>query len=160
MDYLARKIRNGMILVRIFKGVWFVSLLAVVAGLLYAYASFPDTIRLGESPGGEVSRNGLFYGVVSLLGLFNVMVFVVNRLMAPGDDYFQAWFYGLVVFFNLFVLVAVQFFSLYNSAEKFNYESIGYIIYGSVSLIILWASLWPIFRLARAFQAKQQVGNS
>ena len=147
-------------MVKIFKGIWSVSLLAVVAGLLYAYASFPETVQLGEGQEGAISRNGLFYTVLGLLGAFNVMIFVVNRLMAPADEFFQAWFYGLIVFFNLFVLVAVQFFSLYNSQEKFDYTAIGYIIYGSVALVVLWASLWPLVRIIRVFRAKRQVGTN
>ncbi len=146
-------------IVRIFKAVWFFSLFATVVVLLYAYASFPESIQV--SGGGEaISRNGLFYAVLGLLGIFNVMVFAVNRLMAEDDSFFKAWFYGLVVFFNLFILVSLQFFSLYNSQEKFNYDSIGYIIYGCVSLIVLWASLWPLNRLAQLFRPKQAVGES
>jgi len=149
-------------IVRIFKAVWFVSLVATVVVLLYAYASFPDIIQVREGQPGEtdsLTRNGLFYAVLGLLSIFNAMVFVVNRFMAVGDTFFQSWFYGLVVFFNLFILVSLQFFSLFNSAEKFDYDSIGYIIYGSVALIILWASLWPLNTIIRQIRPKQHVGE-
>lgn len=150
-------------IVRIAKGIWFASMLAAVAGLLYAYASFPDTIQVNEMQDGttqSVGRSQLFYAVLGLLGLFNALVFGVNRLMAQGDHFFQIWFYGLVVFFNLFILVSLQFFNLYNSQEKFDYGSIGFIIYGSVSLVVLWASLWPVSLLVRMFRPKQPIGNS
>jgi len=151
-----------MMIVKIAKGIWFVSLLGAVVGLLYAYASFPDTIQLNDGVDGTtqaVPRNQLFYAVLGMLGIFNTMVFVVNRIMARGEDFFQAWFYGLIVFFNLFIIVALQFFNLLNSAEKFNYDSIGYIIYGSVALIVVWASLWPLNRFVQYFRPKQPVGN-
>lgn len=150
-------------LVRIAKGIWFASLLATATGLLYAYASFPEAIQVNEGADGTaqtIDRSQLFYAVLGLMAVFNGMVFVVNRFMAQGDDFFQAWFYGLVVFFNLFILVSLQFFNLYNSQEKFNYDSIGFIIYGSVALIILWASLWPLSRLIHVIRPKQQVGNN
>lgn len=154
---------SGIMVVKIFKAVWFVSLIATVGVLLYAYASFPDVIQVREGQPGEtdsITRDGLFYAVLGLLALFNAMVFVVNRFMAVGDSFFQAWFYGLMVFFNLFILVSLQFFSLYNSSEKFDYDSIGYIIYGSVALIILWASLWPLNTIRRQFLPKHGVGES
>jgi hypothetical protein len=149
-------------IVKIAKAIWFTSMLAAVAGLLYAYASFPEMIQVNESPDGAtqtVPRSQLFYAVLGLLGLFNAMVFVVNRLMAKGDTFFQAWFYGLIVFFNLFILVSLQFFNLYNSQEKFDYGRIGFIIYGSVGLVILWASLWPLTTIIRMFYPKHPVGN-
>ena len=149
--------------VKIFKAVWFLSLLASVAVLLISYASFPDTIRLSESTSEvaqTISRNSLFYAVLAILGLLNALVFVVNRLMAQSDHLFHAWFYGLVVFFNLFMIVALEFFNLYNSQERFDYESIGYIIYGSVALIILWASLWPVARLVKALGTDQSISKS
>lgn len=149
-------------IVKIFKAVWFLSLLAAVGILLYTYASFPDVITVSEPGAGEpqeIGRNQLFYAALGMLSIFNVLVFVVNRFMAVGDTFFQAWFYGLVVCFNLFMVVALEFFNLYNSQEKYDYESIGYIIYGSVGLIILWAAAWPMGRLILMFRPKQGVGE-
>lgn len=144
--------------VKIFKAVWFLSLLAAVAVLLYVYASYPDIIQLSE--GGEgITRDGLFYVALALLGILNALVFLVNRLMPSQDPLFHSWFYGLIVFFNLFMIVALEFFNLYNSQERFDYARIGYIIYGSVAMIILWASLWPIARITRSMGAHQSVGN-
>lgn len=149
-------------IVKIFKAVWFLSLLAVVAVLLYAYASYPDIIQLSEAEPGEaqtISRNGLFYSALAILGIFNALVFVVNRFMSPRDQLFQAWFYGLIVFFNLFMIVALEFFNLYNSQERFDYASIGYIIYGSVALVVLWASLWPVARIVKSLGAHQSIAK-
>jgi hypothetical protein len=144
-------------IVRIAKGIWLVSMMGSVAVLLYAYASLPEVIQWREV-GEGVSRNAFFYAALGLLAVFNMMVFLVNRFMASGDEFFQAWFYGLVVFFNLFTVVSLQFFNLYNSAEKFNYESIGYIIYGSVVLMLAWVAVWPIARAIKLIRPKQPVG--
>lgn len=149
-------------IVKIFKAVWFLSLLAVVAVLLYAYASYPDIIQLSEAEPGQaqtISRNGLFYSALATLGILNALVFAVNRFMSPKDQLFQAWFYGLIVFFNLFMIVALEFFNLYNSGERFDYASIGYIIYGSVALLVLWASLWPVARIVKSLGAHQSIAK-
>lgn len=149
--------------VKIFKAVWFFSLLAAVAILLYAYAGFPEVIQVregAEGAGETLSRNELFYAALGLLAIFNVTVFVVNRFMADGDQFFQAWFYGLIICFNLFMVVALQFFNLYNSQEKFDYDSIGYIIYGSVSLIVVWATLYPVRAIIQRFVPKQHIAGN
>ena len=145
-------------IVRIIKGIWFFSLLVTVAVLLYSYASFPEEIQIRDGAASQtISRNGLFYAVLGLMAVFNTLVFVVTRIMGEEDPFFRTWFYGLVVFFNLFILVSLQFFSLYNSQEKFDYGSIGYIIYGCVSLIILWASLWPLNLILQYFRPKRAI---
>lgn len=131
--------------------------------MLYSYASFPEVIQLSDTPNGSVQtiqRSQLFYATLGMLALFNAMVFIVNKFMANGDEFFQAWFYGLVVFFNLFIIVSLQFYNLFNSQERFDYDSIGFIIYGSVALIVFWSSLWPLSRLIRMFRTKQQVGSN
>jgi hypothetical protein len=149
-------------IVKIFKAVWFLSLLAAVAVLLYVYASYPEIIQLSEGEPGQaltISRSGLFYTALAVLGILNMLVFTISRLTSVGDQLFQAWFHGLLVFFNLFVIVALQFFNLYNSQERFDYASIGYIIYGSVALIVLWASLWPVARIIKSLGANRPVVN-
>jgi hypothetical protein len=148
-------------IVRIFKGVWLISLLGTVAVLLYSYASFPEVIQVQEGSNAEgITRNNLFYAVLGMLGIFNALVIVINRVTPEEDAFFKVWFFGLVVFFNLFITVSLQFFSLYNSQEKFDYDSIGYIIYGSVSLIILWASIYPVNKIIQQFRPKQVVSNN
>ena len=148
-------------IVRIFKGIWLMSLLGTVVVLLYSYASFPEVIQVqGGADGQGITRNNLFYAVLGMLAIFNVLVIVINRVTPEEDAFFKIWFFGLVVFFNLFITVSLQFFSLYNSQEKFDYDSIGYIIYGSVSLIILWASLYPVNKIFQQFKPKQAISNN
>jgi hypothetical protein len=142
-------------IVKIVKAVWFLSLLATLAVFLYVYASLPETVMVSE---GEtslfISRNGLFYVTLMLLTVFNAFIFIISRLFANRMEYFRAWFYVLVTFLNLFVVVALQYLNLFNSGEKFNYESIGLIIYGSIGLVVLWASLWPLYSLGQRFLSK------
>ncbi len=132
-------------IVKIFKGVWFFSLLAAVAVLMYIYASLPESIEVG---GGVVlSRSAVFYIALALLTAFNASVFAVSRLSSGSPAFFLVWFYGLIIFLHLLIIVTLEFLNLYNGSEKFRYESIGFIIYGSISLVVLWASLWPLYSI-------------
>ena len=146
-------------IVKIFKGVWFLSLLVTLAVFMYVYASLPEEIqvRAGEAPALIISRNGLFYMTLTVLSFLNVLVFVFARLYRQNNELLTAWFYGLVTFLHLFLIVALQFFSLYNSQENFDYESIGTIIYGSIGLVITWFSLWPVYFIYARFFSKPAV---
>jgi hypothetical protein len=81
----------------------------------------------------------------------------VTRLFPAEDMDFKSWFYGLVVTLNIFFIVGISFISLYNSTEKFDYESIGIIIYGSLGLIVVWSLGWPVYSLSRKYFFKQSV---
>ncbi len=144
--------------VKIFKGVWFLSLLATLAIFMYVYASLPESILVWEGEVSQsISRDGLFYSTLALLAVFNALIFIISRLYSGKNEYFRAWFFGLVTFFNLFLVVALQFLNLYNSQERFDYESIGLIIYGSIGLVIVWSFAWPVYLLAQRFLNKQVI---
>ncbi len=154
---------------KIFKGVWFLSLIVFFGVFIYQYASLPEKITLQESESSAlretslnrgplvISRDGLFYAFVATVALINMLVFVVTRLFPAKDMDFKSWFYGLVITLNIFFIVGISFISLYNSTEKFDYESIGIIIYGSLGLIVAWSLGWPVYALSRKYFFKQAV---
>ncbi len=145
-------------IVKIFKGVWFLSLLVTLVIFLYGYASWPEDILVMEGENSiSLSRNSLFYLTLIVLTLFNALVFVFSRLFREKNELFAAWFYGLVTFLHLFLIVALQFFNLYNSQEKFDYDSIGPIIYGSIGLVVTWFFLWPVYFISAKFFNKPAV---
>ena len=144
-------------IVKIFKGVWFVSLMATLGIFLYVYASLPENISIGGGESPQVSRNGLFYLTVGLLGLINVITVLSARLFSKDSQYFIAWSYGLVILFNVFLTVSLEFVNVSNSQERFDYQRIGYIIYASVTLVIIWSFTWPIYRMVQRFSGKQAV---
>ena len=147
--------------IKIFKGVWFLSLLATLAIFMYVYASLPESILVWEGEVSQsISRDGLFYSTLALLAVFNALIFIISRLYSGKNEYFRAWFFGLVTIFNLFLVVALQFLNLYNSQERFDYESIGFIIYGSISLVVLWSSLWPSYYLFQRITRKDPATNA
>lgn len=127
-------------------------MLAAVAVLLYIYASLPENIEVG---GGTVlSRNAVFYISLTLLTALNASVFAVSKLLSGMPAFFQVWFHGLIIFLHLLIIVTLEFLNLYNGQEKFRYETIGFIIYGSIAMVVLWASLWPAYSIVQRLSAR------
>ncbi|HLT82046.1 MAG TPA: hypothetical protein VKZ86_13545 [Cyclobacteriaceae bacterium] len=135
-----------MIILRIFRSVWFLSLLAVTAALMYGYASMQEYVVVQEAVNGaiRISRETFFYMVLALLTIINVFVFIIARIMVRSED-FKSWFYGLVITFNIFLIVGIGFVSLYNSGEMYDYARLQPVVYGSIGLLLLWSFAWPIY---------------
>lgn len=145
-----------MIILRIFRSVWFLSLLAVTAALMYGYASMQEYVVVQEAVNGaiRISRETFFYMVLALLTIINVFVFIIARIMVRSED-FKSWFYGLVITFNIFLIVGIGFVSLYNSGEMYDYARLQPVVYGSIGLLLLWSFAWPIY-----VSCKRLVGKS
>jgi hypothetical protein len=143
---------------KVFKAVWFLSVIVVLASLLWVYASLPERVIVQETVQGriEVDRNIFFYIVMIVLALFNALVYAAARLFRYQEE-FRTWFYGLIISLNIFFVVGMSLISLYNSAEHFDYPRIGFIIYGSVLLVIGWAMSWPVYKIFKGTTAKQVV---
>ncbi len=140
---------------KITKAVWFFSMLVCLGVLLYIYASLGEIVTLldGEAPW-TITRDAFFYVVMSSIAIMNVMAFVINKLYSADAEEFKSWFYGLIVTLNIFFVIGLSFVSLINSGEKFDYERIGVVIYGSVLLIVLWTLAWPAYSFSRRFFIK------
>lgn len=140
---------------KLFKAIWFLSMLAVFANLLYVYASLPERVSLMEE-GVEtfaIGREQLFYSAMVVIAIANVMVYLFSKSIAP-DENFRIWLHGLVITLNIFFIIGLSFISLYNSVEKFDFSRIGFIIYSSVILVIVWALSWPVYSLGRKLMSK------
>lgn len=144
--------------VKIFKACCFFSLLGALATLLFVYASLPEQVVVREEGAKLISlhRDTFFYSVVAVMTLVNVLVYIVAKLFAKNLA-FRSWFYGMVAILNVFFVVALKLISTFNSGEKFRYEEIDFIIYGSVILIIIWAITWPVYVLYQKISTKQSV---
>jgi hypothetical protein len=138
-------------ILKIFRVVWFFSILAVLGFFMYTYAALPDPLVVVD---GEeqitIGKETWFYSILVLVAVFNMFVYVFRSLNRQRPDReegeaFVSWFYGLVICLNLFVIVAVSYVSLFNGGERFEYQRIGFIIYGSIALMIAWALSWPVY---------------
>jgi hypothetical protein len=143
---------------KIFKGIWFLSVLVVLANLLYVYASLPESVVIQEESNGAIlaNREFLFYVLTLLLMIVNVMVYIIAKMFPENED-FRSWFHGLIITMNIFFVFAMNLVQVYNSSENFDYSRIGFIIYGSVILVVLWAVSWPLYAIYRKIFAKQAV---
>jgi hypothetical protein len=145
---------------KIFKALWFLSALALLVSLLFVYASLPQDVVIQEKSTGKViaNRDFLFYAITALLLLVNVLVYFVGKLYRkPQYDDFRSWFHGLIITINVFLVFAMNLIQTYNSAEKFDYSRVGFMIYGSVGLVVIWAAVWPLYALYKKIFAKELV---
>jgi hypothetical protein len=145
-------------IVKIFKAFWFLSLLATLGSLLFTYAGLPEEIVVQEVDARSIyiSKEVFFYAALAVMALTNVLVYIMAR-MFPKEEGFRSWFYGLIITLNAFFVVAFSMISLYNSNEKFDYNRIAFVIYGSVVLIAAWAVSWPVYSVFRKIYSKQAV---
>jgi hypothetical protein len=143
---------------KIFRAMWFLSVMVLFMTLLYGYAGWQETMIIQDNASGQIAinRDVLFYGLVGTLALINVLVYLIARLYASEED-FRAWFHGLIITINIFFIIAMNLVGLYNSSESFDYSRIGFIIYGSIGLVILWALMWPVYIIYRKIFIKQAV---
>lgn len=142
-------------ILKLFKAIWFLSMVAVFANLLYVYASLPEQVSLMEErvETYAIGREQLFYSAMLVIALANVLVYLFSKSIAP-DENFRTWLHGLVISLNIFFIIGLSFISLYNSVEKFDFSRIGFIIYSSVILVVVWALSWPVYSLGRKLMSK------
>lgn len=143
---------------KIFKAVWFLSVMVVLANLLYVYAGLPEQVSLIEEEAETLSvgKEQLFYSAMAVIALANVIVYLFSKRLAPNED-FRIWLHGQVITLNIFFIIGMSFIGLYNSTERFDFSRIGFIIYSSIGLVALWALSWPIYQISKKFIAKQAV---
>jgi hypothetical protein len=132
---------------KVFRAVWFISTLVVLTVLLLIYASLPETVMLQDDGDSvlTISREIFFYTTLVSIAVINALAFVASKLVAE-KILFRTWFYGMLTTLNLFFCIALSYIDLFNNGEKFDYGRIGFIIYGSVGLVVIWALSWPIVR--------------
>jgi uncharacterized membrane protein YiaA len=134
-------------ILKVFRTVWFFSLTVVVILFMYTYAGWPDPVTLDESGMPlTLSKDGLFYIVLTVIAFANFMTFVVGRSKACSID-FKSWFYGFITCFHFFLGMTLNFISVFNSQEKFDFARLAVVIYGSLVVMGIWIVSWPIYYL-------------
>ncbi len=143
-------------ILKVFKAVWFLSLLAALANLMYVYAGLPEVVNVAEKEGATayvMNKEALFYSALAFVLVLNLLIFLFTKSIAP-DEAFRTWLHGFVIILNIFFIISFSFISLFNSPERYDFSRIGFIIYGSVALVVLWAVAWPVYAVGRKFLAK------
>lgn len=139
---------------KVFRGVWFISFLAVVANLMWVYAGLPEqvVIRELEVSTYAIDRDVLFYAWLAVIGIVNTMAYVFGK-SSFTDEAFRTWFTGLIITINIFLIIGFSFIGLYNSTENFDFGRVGVVLYFGLGLIGLWITSWPVIVLYRKFSA-------
>jgi hypothetical protein len=141
---------------KLFKALWFLSVLVVLANLLWVYASLPEVVTIQDDEQVTVSREWLFYALMLAIVVVNALVYLM-KIMVPEAENLRSWFHGLIVTINIFVIAAMHAINVYNSGEIFDHNRVGFLISGSLATIIVWAALWPIYFIFQKFLLKQAV---
>ena len=131
---------------KLLKAIWFLSMLVTLGALLFVYASLPPEVLVQDDTEARVaiSNELFFYLAMLLIAISNALVFVMAKVFKTNEE-LRAWFFGLIIALNIFFIIGMNFISLYNSEEKYDYDRLAVIIYGSLALIILWAVAWPVY---------------
>lgn len=141
---------------KLFRAMWFLSVLLVLANLLHVYASLPEQVVVQENERVAVHREWLFYTVMMSIVLINILVYLFKLMFQDGED-IRSWFHGLVITINIFIIISMQALNVYNSAEIFNHSLIGIYVTGSLVLVLLWALSWPVYLLLQKFFLKEAI---
>ncbi len=145
-------------ILKLFKAVWFLSLMGFMLIFMYIYASFPERIVLRE--GLEplaTSRDVIFYTTLIIVSMVNALVFVIAKLYGNRNERFSIWFYGQIILLNFFFCTVLGFINVLNSGEKFAFENLGIVIYGSILLIVIWALALPVLMFIQKFTSKPTI---
>jgi hypothetical protein len=143
---------------RIFRAIWFLSVLGVFVRLLFGYAGWQDELVIQERAGEQllINKEILFYVLTLLIVLINVVVYIFGKLYKQQEQ-LRSWIHILITSINIFFVVAISLIGVFNSYEKYDYGRIEFIIYGSVSLIVLVALAWPVYAASQKFFVKRAV---
>ena len=133
-------------------------MLVTLGALLFVYASLPQEVLVQDDTEARVaiSNELFFYLAMLLIAVSNALVFVMAKVFKTNEE-LRAWFFGLIITLNIFFIIGMNFISLYNSEEKYDYDRIAVIIYGSLALIILWAAAWPVYVIFKRSSLKSLI---
>ncbi len=134
---------------RFIKALWFFSLLACLANLLYVYAGLSQQVLYGAETQGWLSdKENFFYVALALLTISNFSLYALSKNMKYKNEVLNSllinWQLSFAIVLNLFYVVGLNFIFLFNSGEKFNYDSFGYLVFLALGLILVWLVALPI----------------
>ena len=143
---------------KLVKAIWFLSMIAALGALLFVYAGLPEEVVVQDDIDARTSINkeAFFYLAMAFIALTNLSVYVISKVFKRSED-LRTWFHGLITTLNIFFIIGMNYISLYNSEERFDYNRIAFIIYGSIALILLWTMSWPVYLIFKRLSVKSLV---
>lgn len=143
-------------LLKLLKLIWFVSVLAVLANLLYIYASLPETVVVQEDEYVAIGRELLFYIMMIAIVVVNALVYLVKAMFLQHES-LRAWFHGLIITINVFFIIAMNALNVYNTSDTFDQSLVIYYVTGSIGLILVWAAIWPFYLIYQKIFVKAAI---
>ncbi len=141
---------------KLFKAVWFLSVVVLLGNLLYVYASLPEVVVVQEHEQVLIGRELLFYILVFFIVAVNSLVYLFKWLFPEGESV-RSWFHGFIITVNIYAIIALHALNVYNSHETFDHGRVAPLITGSLILLIVWAASWPVYRIFQRIFVKQAV---
>lgn len=135
---------------RLIKALWFVTLLAVSAFLLFVYAGFREdqVIYLSDDLAG-VGREAFFFLSLLIIVIVNFSFYALSWRLRKRDNEFsefiKGWLMGLAGAFNFFLIVVLSFIQIFNGGENFTYTNFGYLIFVSLGVIGIISFSLPVY---------------
>lgn len=126
---------------RIFKVIWIISLISVSVVFFYTYAALQADVNLGVNLQ-SFNKETFFYLTVALIGIFNMLVFPVQRMLK--SEFNISWFYGLLTCIHFFLISILVMLTVINSNEKYDYDNLGPILILSFALFSCWILALPV----------------
>jgi len=142
---------------KIFKAVWFVTVLAFMLVLIYVYAGLPEEVEVMQAGSMYMvlGRESFFYVYLGLAALANSLIYSYYNIGKKTDpDSLLSWIMGLGVVLNMFFIVSMNFISLYNSMDRVDYTFSGIILVAVVALLSIWVISWPVYSIFRKYLIK------
>lgn len=135
-------------MLKIFKFIWFVSLFAGLAALLWSYASVPSTVNISEIS--SIGKEPFFYLALFFLTFSNFTLYGIGKnKVIRNYGYLLMWKYSFGIIINGFFMASVMFINIYNSTEPFDYNNFGYLILVFLALMVGWLLILPFLIIFR-----------
>lgn len=136
---------------RFLKFFWVISILLFFGALLLIYAYLPDRVAIHANTAGLadefMARESFFYlSLIAFVGT-NVLLYVLHRLLlltrvTSRDERalrlrldIAAWLLGFAGTINLFFILVMGFFGIFNNAEGFTTYHFGLLVYSGPLLL-------------------------
>lgn len=142
---------------RLLKFFWLVSLFIYLGGLLWIYSFLPDRVgfhvNMYGMPDEFIERSSFFYSSLFIFLLSNALLYALHKLLMVTRRTAQTeralllrqdlagWLLGFAGALNLFFVMAMLFFGLFNSRENFDVNDYALLVYGGPLLLALMFGL-------------------
>ena len=134
---------------KLLKAIWFVSLLAVTAFLLYVYAGLYDGQQVMLLHAFSLDKEAFFFSTLVFLLIYNFLFYTIQWRIrnrnSETENFIKGWLMGLGAAMNFFLFIILTFIQVRNGGENFDFTSLGYLIYVAIAVLVIWSLVLPVY---------------